>query len=62
MDSCLGKDIMQIIKNEMASFEADSNVERSFSAAGRFVAILRSSVENKTIDTLWSLRSYLMQS
>ncbi|KRY03739.1 hypothetical protein T12_16362 [Trichinella patagoniensis] len=33
MDSCLGKDIMQIIKNEMASFEADSNVERSFSAA-----------------------------
>ncbi|KRX16370.1 hypothetical protein T07_857, partial [Trichinella nelsoni] len=36
--------------------------ERSFSAAGRFVTILRSSLKDKTIDTLWSLRSYLMQS
>ncbi|KAL1233742.1 Aspartyl/glutamyl-tRNA(Asn/Gln) amidotransferase subunit [Trichinella spiralis] len=30
MDSCLGKDIMQIIMNEMASFESDSNVQGQY--------------------------------
>ncbi|KRZ89316.1 hypothetical protein T08_3493 [Trichinella sp. T8] len=28
MDSYVGKDIMQIFKNEMASFEANSNYQR----------------------------------